>query len=86
MRHDSSREETDYRKRVNPLVYHFVDRGVIPDLSLELVCLSRPFDNHWIIARNCHYYPDLDLETRLRWDLALGEVFVGWNNPEAFYF
>lgn len=79
-------EEADYQKRVAPLVYDEVAKEVIPELYMDLFCLSRPLDTHSSIISHRHFYTDLDLETGLRWDPDLGKVFVGWHNLESFSF
>lgn len=79
-------EETDYQRLVTAYVYNAEARGREGAMnpSLDHVQFGVPFDQHWSIGRHSHFYPDLDLETRFRCDLALGSVFVGWHNLEAF--
>lgn len=80
------REEAGYQNRVTTLPYDFGAKGVFPELSLDLGCLSRPFDSQRSTTSHRPFNPDLDPETRLRCDPDLGEVFVGCHNLEAFYF
>lgn len=65
-------------------VHDFAAQDVVPELYLDLVFFDSPLESHWSISRHRHLYLDLDIESCLRWDSDLGEMFIGWDKLEAF--